>query len=516
LLDKVKDFYRNNKTTSYIIAGACALFVLVALVSTMFSSPPSNNEAPATVSNSQTALSASVEHDSWDSESSPISVLVTFPDTSKQAIELSPDSEVFVGEEPGRYELAFDNEYYLLSDGSLVRAGTAKTANLEETEQRTVEMQLESINYAEVDEDDAKRWIESAADYIEGQGDRVKAARLQELALELLSEAHPEYKETGLLKAHFIDVGQGDSIFVELPNGRTMLIDAGPVSAGRSVVNYIKDLGYKRIDYLIATHPHEDHIGGIPTVLKSFTVGEVWAPNVSHTTQTYEDFLDAVADKSLSIHTARSGVSFDMPDRLDVEILSPINTSYTDLNDWSAIIKITFGACDFLFTGDASASTILAAENEHVDVLKVGHHGSNTSTNEALVAQLSPTYSVISCGTGNTYGHPTDAVLAALASSHVYRTDTQRTIIAECDGEKITFNKEPTSPVQAIPEPEVVAPTPVEPEPSSDYTEVYITDTGDKYHRDGCRYLRNSKIPIGLSDALARGYAPCKVCNPPT
>ena len=247
-------------------------------------------------------------------------------------------------------------------------------------------------------------------------------------------------KTTGILKIHFIDVGQGDSIFLELPNGKTMLIDAGDTSSGVKIVNYIKALGYDKIDYLVATHPHEDHIGGMPYVLSSLNVGEVWAPKVIHTTRTYENFLDAVEESGLSIRTAEKGKTIVADEKLTVEVLSPIAASYSDLNNWSAVLFLSFDKTTYLFTGDANKNVILLAYNAHVDVLKVGHHGSYTSTDAALVSALTPTYSVISCGIGNSYGHPTEEALQALESSNVYRTDLQGTIVAESNGVDIIFS----------------------------------------------------------------------------
>ena len=248
------------------------------------------------------------------------------------------------------------------------------------------------------------------------------------------------------LRIHFLDVGQGDSALIELPTGQLMLIDAGTASSGAKIVSYIKALGYEKIDFVVATHPHDDHIGGMPEVFRNFLIGEVWAPKVSHTTLTFERFLDSVEAKGLTIRTAENGKQILSAGPLLINVVSPqVNTTYTDLNDWSAVVSITYGDIVILFTGDAGAAQILAGYNQHVDILKVGHHGSATSTNASLVAALTPTHAIISCGVGNTYGHPTEEALQALESSNVYRTDLQGTIVAESNGIDIIFNVSPVN-----------------------------------------------------------------------
>ncbi len=247
------------------------------------------------------------------------------------------------------------------------------------------------------------------------------------------------------LTAHFIDVGQGDSEFLELPDEKTLLIDAGEWDQANTVKSYIKNLGYSRIDYVVATHPHSDHIGGMAEVLQSFDIGEVWAPKVTHTTKTYEHFLEAVADKGLKINATTRGTSIYDEQDYSIKILSPfLNADYDDLNDWSTILKVTKGEKSFLFTGDASSSVIAKAQAGHVDVLKVGHHGSKTATTNDLVASLSPEWAVIEVGTDNDYGHPSKKALSALEKNGVmiYRTDLNGSIIATCDGKTIEWKTE--------------------------------------------------------------------------
>lgn len=248
---------------------------------------------------------------------------------------------------------------------------------------------------------------------------------------------------SGTLQVHYIDVGQGDSEFIELPDGKTLLIDAGPTDAGQSVVSLVKSLGYSRIDYVLASHPHADHIGGMVSVLSSFEVGQVWAPHVSNNTLTFERFLDAVSNKGLSIETACAGKQICSGDGYSVDIYSPAaDCSADDLNDWSAVTEITYGSTSFLFPGDASASVVSSLGVGHVDVLKVAHHGSKKGTTKRLVASLSPEYAIISVGADNDYGHPTQAALDALSDVTLFRTDQNGTVTATSDGSNVSVSSE--------------------------------------------------------------------------
>lgn len=333
-------------------------------------------------------------------------------------------------------------------------------------------------------------------------------------------EPAPAPTASGTLRAHFIDVGQGDSSFFELPDGRTMLVDAGESDAGSAVVSYIKKLGYSRIDILVATHPHSDHIGGIPAVMRAFEVGEVWAPKVTHTTATFEKFLTAVADEGLSIQVATAGkvMAEDAGTGYRIDVLSPSSsTNADDLNDWSIIQEVTFGSTSFLLTGDASTRLIAAAGTGHVDVLKVGHHGSETSTASALVSSLTPTYAVISCGAGNDYGHPDQVVLNALAASTIFRTDLNGSVVVTSDGASVSASPaREADPAALMVGGDVASSAGASSSGAADgSTVVYVTKSGSKYHVDGCRHLQKSKIETTLAQAKADGYGPCGTCNPP-
>ncbi len=252
-----------------------------------------------------------------------------------------------------------------------------------------------------------------------------------------------------ILKVHFIDVGQADSILAQLPTGQNILIDVGNNADADLVVNYLRRQGVKQLDHVIGTHPHEDHIGGLDVVIKTFDTGKVYLPRVSHNTKTYEDVLMAIKNKGLKVTEAKTGVELDAVSGVDAVFLAPGKSSYDGLNNYSAVLKLTYGSTSFLFTGDAEAESeqemlLSSWQNPKADVLKVGHHGSHSSTTATFLDIVSPDYAVISVGKDNDYGHPHAETMAKLAAAgvQVFRTDQQGTIMATSDGKNITFNKE--------------------------------------------------------------------------
>jgi competence protein ComEC len=245
---------------------------------------------------------------------------------------------------------------------------------------------------------------------------------------------------------HFINVGQGDSIYIKAPNGEDILIDGGNKD-GSDLVAYLKKQKVKDIEFMIATHPDADHIGGLDEVLKAFPVKSVYAPKVSHTSQAYKDFLTAVKNKKLTIKTAKADVTLSIKG-VTAKFVGPVKTySTSDTNDWSAVLKITYGKNSFLFTGDAEAKAeadmIKAKKDLRADVLKVGHHGAKTSTSTAFLNAVKPKYAVISVGK-NSYGHPTKEVLNRLKAAKVtvYRTDQKGTIVFTSNGSKLSVKTE--------------------------------------------------------------------------
>lgn len=245
------------------------------------------------------------------------------------------------------------------------------------------------------------------------------------------------------MKLHYIDVGEGDSIFIELPNEKTMLIDAGEPSEGDTVLNYIKQLGYSNIDYIVGTHPHTDHIGGLAKIINSFSEGKIYMPKAISTSKTYENLLNTISMKGLKIQTAKAGVNIINENNLLVDIIAPNSDSYSDLNNYSAVIKITYQNMKFIFMGDAE----IISENEILtdvtaDIIKVGHHGSNTSSGQDFVSRVNAKYAIISVGSDNNYNHPNMNIVNRweISGAKVYRTDLNGTIIVTTDGN--TFNIE--------------------------------------------------------------------------
>ena len=230
------------------------------------------------------------------------------------------------------------------------------------------------------------------------------------------------------LRVYCLDVGQGDSILIT-NNNKTMLIDASTNEMGSRVVKYLNDLGIKKIDYLVGTHPHEDHIGGLDNVIKNFDIGTIYMPNVVATTKTYEEVIDAISAKKLKVTSPKTGDKFTVGNA-ECEVMS-IRNDKDDYNNCSIVIKMDFNNVSYLFTGDAEESVESSRKWPHIDVLKVGHHGSNTSSSKNLLEQIKPEVALISVGQGNTYGHPTQATLKRLSNigAKIYRTDENGTIL---------------------------------------------------------------------------------------
>ena len=327
------------------------------------------------------------------------------------------------------------------------------------------------------------------------------------------------------LNVHYIDVGQGDSSFVELPNGETILIDAGIPSQGNVVTNYIKNLGYTDIDYVVATHPHNDHIGGLPAVLESFDVGKFYMPNKEHTSDIFMKMLTAVQVNGCKAVYAKSGLSVVDEGNLKVNFVAPVSSGYSDLNNYSAVLRISFGKSSFLFTGDAEdvveSELISSGQNIKADVLKVGHHCSGYSSTSAFLKKVNPKYAIISVGK-NSYGHPNvDAMTRiATAGAEVYRTDEVGTIIVTTDGNTYSLNKNASTiqsnapPVEDDTSDNIQDDSKIIEESNISSVSVYVTKTGFKYHSYGCSYLK-SCIETTLSSAKSNGYEPCSRCNPP-
>lgn len=254
-----------------------------------------------------------------------------------------------------------------------------------------------------------------------------------------ISEKDVTTKVDGNLKVYFIDVGQADSILVTNKNS-TMLIDAGNNEDGELVSNYIKSLGINKIDYLIGTHPHEDHIGGMDNIIRNFEIGTIYMPEVTTNTKTYEEVLDAMLEKNLSLTVPNIGEKFKIGES-ENEIIS-ISNDNKNLNNCSIVIKTRYGNQSFLFMGDAEDDIEAKMKLTEATVLKVGHHGSSTSTSQILLNKVKPKYAIISVGKDNDYGHPSTKILDRLNTygCEILRTDLESTIIVSTDGETIEIN----------------------------------------------------------------------------
>lgn len=257
-----------------------------------------------------------------------------------------------------------------------------------------------------------------------------------------VNENPPTVVEKQLMTVHYIDVGQGDSIFIELPNKRTMLIDAGESSKGKIVSNYISSLGYTKIDYLVGTHPHSDHIGGMAHIINTFSIGSIYMPKAISTSKTYENLLNTISQKELSVFTTKVGVNILNEQDLKINIIAPNSDSYSDLNDYSAVIKITYGNNKFLFMGDAEVKSENEIKNDvSADVIKIGHHGSDTSSGQNFVNKVNAKYVIISVGVNNRYNHPYQSTIDRWSNigAKIFRTDLNGNIIVSSNGSKINI-----------------------------------------------------------------------------
>lgn len=245
----------------------------------------------------------------------------------------------------------------------------------------------------------------------------------------------------GELEIHYIDVGQGDSILIRNAD-HAVLIDGGDTAYREFLVKYLNNQGIKKFDYVVATHPHADHIGGLNVVIENFEVDKVIMPNKSATTVSFEKFIKAMNEKGVGAKEPIAGEKFSLGD-LHFTVLAPNSKEYTNTNDYSVVLKLEHGENSFIFTGDAeklSEKEILeSGYNIKADVLKVGHHGSSTSTTESFLDEVDPIVAVISLGEGNSYNHPHRETIKLLNSRdiEILRTDEMGTIILKSDGKEI-------------------------------------------------------------------------------
>lgn len=346
--------------------------------------------------------------------------------------------------------------------------------------------------------------------------------------------------EGSTFSVHFIDVGQADAALV-LCDGHAMLIDGGNSEDSNLIYSYLKKLSLTHLDYIVCTHAHEDHVGGLSGALNYATVGTAFAPVTSYDSKAFGNFVSYLAKQNVSITVPSAGDSFTLG-CASVKILGPVKSS-DETNNTSIVLRIVYGDTSFLFTGDAEREEeqdiLSTGYDMDSTVLKVGHHGSETSTSYVWLREIMPEYAVISVGKGNSYGHPTDAILSRLRDADVktYRTDMQGDVICASDGKTVSFavarnadadtlasvgpnstTSEPSQPVvvtppEPTPTPEVVNPIPIE-------TSFILNTNTHKFHYPTCGSVKqmsekNKQEYTGnREDMIAMGYVPCKKCRP--
>ena len=257
-----------------------------------------------------------------------------------------------------------------------------------------------------------------------------------EITIEKEENKKTDSNNTDVVKVEYIDVGQADAILIE-NDKKYMLIDAGNNEDGDLLVNYFKDKNITDFEYVVGTHPHEDHIGGMDNIIKNFNIKNYYMPDCYTTTKTFEELLDALEEKNLSFETPDIDSEFLLGDALFKVLYT--GTDKRDLNNTSIVLRMTYKDVSFMFTGDATNTTEkkILAKNLQSDVLKVGHHGSQYSTSKNFLDKVNPKYAIISVGTGNVYDHPKDITLNKLKGIEVHRTDKEGTIRVISDGKNI-------------------------------------------------------------------------------
>ena len=310
---------------------------------------------------------------------------------------------------------------------------------------------------------------------------------------------------------HFIDVGQALSVLVEC-DGQFMLYDGGNVDDGSLVVSYLQKQGVQQLQYVFCSHAHEDHVGGLAAVMAKFPAQHAYSPVTESSTKCFNDFVKYTQQQGLQLEVPSVGTVWPLGSAT-VTLLGPV-TGYSDTNNTSLVLRIDYGNTSFLLTGDmektAETDLVNSGANLKADVLQVGHHGSSTSTGYLFLNAVLPEMGVISCGTGNKYGHPHEETLSILrdAKVDVYRTDLQGTITIGSDGQNFTVGTEHFVPDSQL--------NPTDPSASSTAQQAYIGNVNSKkFHLPTCANLPAEKNQIRFSsydEAIAAGYTPCASC----
>lgn len=314
----------------------------------------------------------------------------------------------------------------------------------------------------------------------------------------------PEVTGGEKLTIHYLDVGQADCALLEC-GGEYMLIDGGNIGDGQKVISYLQNMGVEELKAVVCTHAHEDHVGGLPAVLAVYPVKQVFAPTKTYASKVFDDFLYYTDQQRLEVTIPSPGDTMTLG-QAKITVLGPVK-SYAETNDTSIVMKVVFGETSFLFTGDmevlAENDMLDSGADVKADVLKVGHHGSDTSTGYRFLYEVDPTYAVIPVGEDNKYGHPNDITLSRLSDAEctIFRTDHLGTVVAVSDGKEITFTWENQKgdPANAT-QPDIT----------------YIGNKNSKkFHAPGCASLPSEKNKVEFdtySDAVDAGYSPCSSC----
>ena len=316
---------------------------------------------------------------------------------------------------------------------------------------------------------------------------------------------------------HFIDVGQADAALI-LCSGKTMLIDGGNKEDSDLIYAYLQKQNITHLDYVVCTHAHEDHVGGLSGALTAATVGTVYAPVTDYDSKAFRDFAQKTAERGREITVPQAGDVFNLGDSV-VTVLGP-RKSYSDTNNTSIVLRIVYGGTSFLFTGDmeSDAETNLLESGVMLKstVLKVGHHGSSSSTSYRFLKEVAPKYAVISVGKDNQYDHPNEDVLSRLrdADTVLYRTDMQGDIVCVSDGTRVSFVMAMNADAQTNPTENYK--TPSDGAAVSEYAFIGNLNT-KKFHKTDCRYLPDEKNRIYFTakqEAADAGYESCGTCKP--
>ncbi len=339
------------------------------------------------------------------------------------------------------------------------------------------------------------------------------------------SDIYEELPDDSSFEVHFIDVGQGDSALI-LCDGKAMLIDGGNAADSNLIYAYLRNHNIEHLEYIVCTHPHEDHVGGLAGALNYAQVDIAFAPVTSYDSKAFSNFVKYLSKQGVSITVPSAGDTFTLGSA-SVTVLGPIIPS-DEPNNTSIVLRIVYGNTSFLFTGDAEREEeqdiLEAGFNLSSTVLKVGHHGSDDATSYPFLREIMPKYAVISVGADNTYGHPTEATLSRLrdADVTVYRTDMQGDIICTSDGKTVSFSVERNAgadTLDSIGSNSTQTTNPTASNTTSEYDYVINTNTG-KFHHPWCSSVdqmneENKQFYTGdRDDLIAQGYSPCGRCNP--